>query len=148
MKILIFVYYWPTLGRPGIRAFLEYSKLLSETGCNVVVAVLGDGKFPYRDEEILKGQLKQVKTYQISEDGLTDKLGLNHLTALNFSMAKGWSCDNFETPYNAVLHFNPDVIITTGPLYSTHFVGLQRKSLCEKKWLAHICNPWRKNRLC
>ncbi len=147
MKILLFAYYWPTLGRPGIRALLSHWQLLSNTGYTVTVIIVGDGKFPYNHAEIVTRQMNKIKAYHPGNNFI-DKLRLtNFFVAINLKMAAGWLGSKYNSAEEAVKYFNPDVIVTTGPLYSTHFIGIELKPLCNKKWVADIRSPWRKNSL-
>ena len=65
-KVLIFTYYWPPAGGPGVQRFLKFSKHLSKYGWDPIIITPKDGSYPYKDESLLNDVDESVTVHHTS----------------------------------------------------------------------------------
>lgn len=172
-KVLIFTYYWPPAGGPGVQRFLKFSKHLSKYGWDPIIITPKDGSYPYKDESLLNDVDESVTVHHTSTtdpfkiyNALRGKKGKEVPVAMigikdskslfqQFSM---WVRANFFIP-DARIGWNKHAvkkakeviqantigaIITTGPPHSTHLIGKQLNKQFNIPWLADFRDPWNK----
>lgn len=170
-RVLIFTYYWPPAGGPGVQRFLKFARYLREFGWEPVVVSPKEGSWPYRDDSLLEDVpdgMQVIHTGTREPFALYNKLsgkkgkevsvamiGYKESKSPVQSFAK-WVRANFFIP-DARVGWKPyavkaglryikstgaDAIITTGPPHSAHLVGLEIQRKTGLPWLADFRDPW------
>jgi len=168
---LIFTYYWPPAGGPGVQRFLKFSKYLGEFGIEPIIITVNNGSYPYLDESLIKDIPKDLKVYKtntfepfriynfmqgktkkfssVAMVGIKDSESIFHkfskFIRANFFIPdarKGWNRFAYKQGLNIIDKYNIDMIITTGPPHSTHLIGLRLKHKLNILWLADLRDPW------
>ena len=168
MKVLIVTYYWPPAGGPGVQRWLKFVKYLRNFGVEPVVFTAQNPSYPIIDES-LKNDIPEgieiIKCPIFEPNGILSKLRKNNtqksMGFLNPNpsfIEKGmlYIRANYFIPDARMFWVRPsvkkiekylkankiDVIITTGPPYSVHLIGLQIKEKLGIKWIADFRDPW------
>ena len=170
-KVLIFTYYWPPAGGPGVQRFLKFSKYLGEFGIEPIIVTVNDGAYPYLDESLIKDIPKDLKVYKtntyepfrlynlirgkkgkfssVGMIGVRDSSSIFHkfskFIRANFFIPdarKGWKKYAVKKAVEIISKEKIDAIITTGPPHSTHLIGLQLKQTLNTSWIADMRDPW------
>ncbi|MEM9022168.1 MAG: glycosyltransferase [Bacteroidota bacterium] len=170
-KVLIFTYYWPPSGGPGVQRFLKFCKFLGAAGWEPIVVTVRNGGYPSLDPSLeqeipehlvvhktetfepfelynlLRG--KKGKSIPVAMMGIKDSSSpfqrLARYVRANFFIPdarKGW------VPYavreaRKLLKAEPvEAVITTGPPHSTHLIGRALKQAHGLPWIADFRDPW------
>jgi len=173
-KVLIVSYYWPPGSGPGVQRFLKMSKFFKNFGWKPIILTVKNGSYPSYDESLLNdipddlivyraktiepftiykkltgGNKKQVDVGMI---GMHHKLSLAKKIALyiraNFFLPdarKGWIPFAYKKALKIVKKENINVVVTTGPPHSSHFIGLKLKRKISLPWVADMRDPWVNN---
>lgn len=56
-----------------------------------------------------------------------------------------WAIGSFMKGLYIVIKENPNVILSTGPMHSSHIIGLFLKKTTRKKWIVEFRDPWTMN---
>ena len=148
--VLIITYYWPPASGPGVQRWLKMSKFLPEHGFKPLILTVKNGSYPSIDPSLLDeipDDLQVVRTgtrepFEIfnrlrGKKGKEISVGLSGMKGSkspvqNFGIwlranffipdaRKGWK--PYAMKAAKALMSNVDLIITTGPPHSTHFIG-------------------------
>lgn len=170
-KALIFTYYWPPSGGPGVQRYLKFAKYLRSSGYEPIVVTPSNGSFPYLDPSLEKDipeGIKIVKTKAIEPFGLYNALRGKKGKGVDVGMAvakgkpslfqqfsvwvranffipdarKGWVSGAVEAGLEIIRSEQPDIMITTGPPHSTHLIGLAIRKHSNIPWIADFRDPW------
>lgn len=170
-KVLIFTYYWPPAGGPGVQRFLKFSKYLREFGWEPIVITPKNGSYPYSDPSLSEDipENMEIITTKTQEpfrlfNVITGKKGKVIPVAMSgikgskspvkiFSLyiranyflpdaRKGWVRFATRAAKKAIKKHNIEAIITTGPPHSSHFAGYKIKQKFDLPWLADFRDPW------
>ncbi len=169
-KIVLFTYYWPPAGGPGVQRWLKLTKYLAEMGWKITIICPKNPTAAGYDYELLKDihpEIEIIKTqtfepfeyYQklkcgksggVGGIGIQESKGKIQKAALWIranlfvpDARKGWGKFAFKAFKNWVVQKGvPDYIITTGPPHSIHLTGLKIKQKFDVKWIADFRDPW------
>lgn len=169
-KVLVIAYYWPPAGGPGVQRWLKFVKYLPEFQIEPIVFVPEGPSYPILDQslvhEIPKGirvikkpicepytwasLISKKKTKAISsgiiqekEPSLVDKALL--WIRGNFFIPdarKYWIKPSVRYLSRLIVKENIATVITTGPPYSLHLIGLGLKEQHRIQWVADFRDPW------
>ena len=167
--VLIITYYWPPASGPGVQRWLKMSKFLPEHGFKPLILTVKNGSYPSIDPSLLDeipDDLQVVRTgtrepFEIfnrlrGKKGKEISVGLSGMKGSkspvqNFGIwlranffipdaRKGWK--PYAMKAAKALMSNVDLIITTGPPHSTHFIGEALNKRYNRPWLADFRDPW------
>lgn len=170
-KVLIFTYYWPPAGGPGVQRFLKFSKYLGEFGIEPIIVTVNNGSYPYLDESLIKDIPENLKVYKtktfepfriynimqgekkkfssVAMVGIKDSESIFHkfskFIRANYFIPdarKGWNRFAYKKGLKIINEYDIDMIITTGPPHSTHLIGLRLKHELNIPWIADLRDPW------
>lgn len=171
-RVLIIAYYWPPSGGPGVQRWLKFVKYLRRYGWEPIVYTAENAEYPVLDpsleKEIPEGVLVvkqpiwepygfykkligQKKEERVVSGFLQDKKSFS--PAHKFAR---WIRGNIFIPdarrfwirpsvkfLRSWIKDNPvDMIISTGPPYSMHLIGLGLKERTNLPWIADFRDPW------
>jgi len=169
LKVLIFSYYWPPAGGPGVQRWLYFAKYLAEFGVQPTLVVPQGAQYPQIDEALVAEIPADVRVQRVpisepyrwiswlfpqSTKNLTR--GIVPTKPSHIQRFMLWIRGNFWVPdarvgwvTKAVRWANnqPDLIeydwvITTGPPHSVHLIGAALSKKHALKWLADFRDPW------
>ncbi|CAL2104328.1 glycosyltransferase, family GT4 [Tenacibaculum sp. 190130A14a] len=168
MKVLIVTYYWPPAGGPGVQRWLKFVKYLRHFNIEPVVFTADNASYPIVDASLEKDVLEGIEVIKcpiiepnsvlskFKKKGTQNSMGflnpnptfldkvLMYIRANYFipDARKFWIKPSVKR-IKKYLKDNPvDVIITTGPPYSVHLIGLKIKQELKVKWIADFRDPW------
>jgi glycosyltransferase involved in cell wall biosynthesis len=170
-RVLIFTYYWPPAGGPGVQRFLKFTKYFKEFDWEPIVVTPENGSYPYTDESLLndipKGlEVVKTKTFEpfkiynlltgkrgksvpVGMIGMRDSKSIvkrfsNYIRANYFipDARKGWVKYAVKAGKAIIENAEIDAIITTGPPHSTHLTGLALQQKYHLPWIADMRDPW------
>lgn len=168
MKALIVTYYWPPAGGPGVQRWLKFVKYLKCFGVEPVVFTAENPTYPVTDHSLQKDVPEGVEVLKcpiIEPNGILSKFKKgNTEKSLGFLNPNPSFLDkvlmyiraNYFIPDARMLWIKPsvrkikeylsenkiDILITTGPPYSVHLIGLKIKQELGVKWIADFRDPW------
>ena len=169
LKVLIFSYYWPPAGGPGVQRWLYFAKYLAEFGVQPTLVVPQGAQYPQIDEALVAEIPADVRVQRVpisepyrwiswlfpqSTKNLTR--GIVPTKPSHIQRFMLWIRGNFWVPDARVgwvtkaVHWannQPDLIeydwvITTGPPHSVHLIGAALSKKHALKWLADFRDPW------
>ena len=169
LKVLIFSYYWPPAGGPGVQRWLYFAKYLAEFGVQPTLVVPQGAQYPQIDEALEAEIPADVRVQRVpisepyrwvswlfpqSTKNLTR--GIVPTKPSHIQRFMLWIRGNFWVPDARVgwvtkaVHWannQPDLIeydwvITTGPPHSVHLIGAALSKKHPLKWLADFRDPW------
>lgn len=173
-KILIISYYWFPSGGSGVQRWLKFTKYLREFGWEPIIYTPKNPEYPsldYSFEKDIPHDITILKTpiwepYNIYRSFLNKK---NETINSGFiaehdkhswkDKLSVWVRGNFFIPdprkfwvkpsvcyLKKYLELNPvDIIVTTGPPHSLHFIGLKLKKIFpQTSWISDFRDPWTK----
>ncbi len=171
-NVLIITYYWPPSGGAGVQRFLKFVKYFRDFGIHPIVLTCANPTYPIKDpslandipEGIIVRYARSIEPFWIYSllSRTTPEKAANPTTVLgtkylSFSQCVvRWLRANLFVP-DARLGWVPfarfkarhlireekiDTIITTGPPYSTHFIGSWLKKKAKVRWIADFRDPW------
>ena len=155
-KLLIITYYWPPSGGSGVQRWMYFAKNLKALGWEPFIITVDEkkGSYPVYDPSLLE-EVKHLFTLRTNTkeplrwysrlttatkrggipQGSIDREHLfGKLAAFirgNFFIPdarKGWRKFALEAAQNLVQKEGIDLVITTGPPHSAHWVGKELKS--------------------
>lgn len=170
-KALIFTYYWPPSGGPGVQRYLKFVKYLRSFGYEPIVVAPANGSFPYLDPSLEKDipeGIKIILTKAVEPFGIYNALRGQKGKSVDVGMAvakgkpslfqrfsvwvranffipdarKGWVPGAVEAGMDLIRTEKPDIMITTGPPHSTHLIGLEIRRKHQIPWIADFRDPW------
>ncbi len=170
-KVLIFTYYWPPAGGPGVQRFLKFSKYLGSFGWEPIIVTPENGSYPYYDESLEKDippdlkihktktfdwfrlynilQGKKGKSVPVAMIGIKDNKSifqkLSKYIRANYFIPDGrigWNSYAVKEGIKIIKEEKIDAIITTGPPHSTHLIGHRIKQQFDIPWIADFRDPW------
>lgn len=170
-KVLIFTYYWPPAGGPGVQRWLKFVKYLPEHGFEPIVYCPKNPSYPITDESLLKEIPKNItvlkqpikepyrfarflskkssKTIssgvipEAKKQSLVERLML--FVRGNFFIPdarKNWVKPSVKFLSGYITEHNIKTVITTGPPHSLHLIGLNLKRKLNIKWITDFRDPW------
>jgi len=166
---LVITYYWPPSGGPGVQRVLKFCKYLPEFGWEPIVLTVKDGEYPNIDISLEKEAeelgIKVIKTntYEpfTAYKWLTRKKSLpsyelNKSNSGFFSMLSKWIRMNYFIPdarkgwipygvkagKELLNNENIDIIFSSGPPHSLHFIAKKLKEISKIPWVADFRDPW------
>ena len=169
-KLLIITYYWPPSGGSGVQRWMYFAKNLKALGWEPFIITVDEkkGSYPVYDPSLLE-EVKHLFTLRTNTkeplrwysrlttatkrggipQGSIDREHLfGKLAAFirgNFFIPdarKGWRKFALEAAQNLVQKEGIDLVITTGPPHSAHWVGKELKSKFGLRWLVDFRDPW------
>ncbi len=171
-KILVITYYWPPDSGGGVQRVLKFCQYLKAFGHDPVVITRSGGCQPVADPSFLKeteglrvievpykcDPLKlfsnsdsiQVTGSRKMKPGTFQKLSeyIKNFIWLNLFVPDskiGWYLP-VRKKIETLLKLEAfDVVLSTGPPYTTHLVGLSIKKKFKLPWIADVRDPWLEN---
>ncbi|MFV0248704.1 MAG: glycosyltransferase [Tenacibaculum sp.] len=168
MKVLIISYYWPPAGGPGVQRWLKFVKYLRNYSIEPVVFIPQNPSYTVSDyslkDEIPQG-IELVKCKIIEPNSLLKKykkkdsqksIGFLNSNPSVLERLLMYIRANYFIPDARMLWIKPavrtlkkylsenkiDLVISTGPPYSLHLIGLRLKQQLGLKWVADFRDPW------
>ncbi|WGH75840.1 glycosyltransferase family 4 protein [Tenacibaculum tangerinum] len=168
MKVVIVTYYWPPAGGPGVQRWLKFVKYLRNFNIEPVVFTAENASYPITDvsleKEVPEG-IEVLKCPIIEPNGILSKIkkkdtqkslgflnpnptfldkALLYIRANYFipDARKFWVRPSVAMLKKYLFENKIDVLITTGPPFSVHLIGLQLKQQLNLKWIADFRDPW------
>ncbi len=165
-------YYWPPDTGGGVQRILKFCKYLRDIGHEPVVVTRARSPQAQRDSSFLKdtagirvvkvpfrldpvklmgrGGGKQPGGGRTSTSGRLNRISgyLKNFIWLNLFVpdAKvGWYLPVLKKIDALLLEETFDVVLTTGPPYTVHLVGLATKKKTGRPWLMDVRDPWLEN---
>ncbi len=162
-------YYWPPSGGPGVQRILKFCKYLPHFGWEPIVLTVQDGEYPRLDQSLLdEAELLKVKVFKTKTiepykffKFLTQK---NSLPTFELSKVKesifsnlaywirmnlfipdariGWIPFAIKSAKKIILENKIDLIFSSGPPHSSHFIGHRLKRSLSIPWVADFRDPW------
>jgi glycosyltransferase involved in cell wall biosynthesis len=171
-KILVITYYWPPSGGVGAQRWLKFAKYLRNYDWEPIIFTPENPDFDVKDTsgekdvpddiEVLK--LPIWEPYQLfrslkrnsKNTKLKQGLVLENSNKSWFDKLSIWLRGNVILPDprrfwvrpavafldNIIESNNIDVVVTTGPPHSMHFIGQRIRKNHDVKWLADFRDPW------
>ena len=157
MKILIVSLYFPPAGGPGVLRPLKTAAHLTELGFDVHVLAPDDPKWVHRDESLSPPEGVTVHRAhnlgpraRVPRDELYGRrgierarrraaLGLRALLAPDASVL--WNATAIPAALRIVRREGIDVVLTTSPPGSVHFVGAAVRRATSARWVADLRDP-------
>ena len=65
LKVLIFSYYWPPAGGPGVQRWLYFAKYLGSCGVTPTIVVPQGAHYPQIDEALSQDIPSEVKVHRV-----------------------------------------------------------------------------------
>ena len=168
-KVLVITYYWPPSGGPGVQRILKFCKYLPHFGWEPIVLTVENGEYPNIDHSLLDEveslKIKVFKTKTIEPFGIfkffTNKKSLptfelnkdkksifNNLASwirMNLFIPDariGWLPFAIKSAKKIVLNNKVDLVFSSGPPHSLHFIGHRLKRDLSIPWVADFRDPW------
>ncbi|SEC89939.1 Glycosyltransferase involved in cell wall bisynthesis [Tenacibaculum sp. MAR_2009_124] len=168
MKVLIVTYYWPPAGGPGVQRWLKFVKYLRDYGVEPVVFTADNPSYPIIDESLKKDipeGIEVIKYPILEPNGIISKfkkgntqksMGFLNPNPSFIEKLMLYIRANYFIPDARMFWIKPsvkklkkylednkiDALITTGPPYSVHLIGLHLKKAMGVKWIADFRDPW------
>ncbi|MGG8497796.1 glycosyltransferase [Tenacibaculum sp. TC6] len=168
MKVLIVTYYWPPAGGPGVQRWLKFVKYLRIFNVEPIVFTAENPSYPIIDVSLEKDVPEGIEVLKcpiIEPNGILSKLKkedtqksmgflnpnptfldkiLMYIRANYFipDARKFWIQPSVKKLKKYLAENKVDVLITTGPPYSVHLIGLKLKQQLGVKWIADFRDPW------
>ena len=166
---MVITYYWPPSGGPGVQRVLKFCKYLPEFGWEPIVLTVKDGEYPNidisleKEAEELGIRVIKTNTYEpfTAYKWLTRKKSLpsyelNKSNSGFFSMLSKWIRMNYFIPdarkgwipygvkagKELLNNENIDIIFSSGPPHSLHFIAKKLKEISKIPWVADFRDPW------
>ncbi|MBT3497163.1 MAG: glycosyl transferase, partial [Candidatus Marinimicrobia bacterium] len=168
-KVLIISYYWPPSGGPGVQRILKFAKYLPKYGWEPIILTVKNGEYPSTDLS-LKAELdtlnikvyesfalepfrifkwisntKELPTYQLnkqSKEGLIVRV--SNWVRLNLFLPDariGWIPFARKMAEKIIKTHGVEVVFTSGPPHSSHFIASKLKKKMNIKWLGDFRDP-------
>ncbi len=170
-KVLIITYYWPPSGGVGVQRWLKFSKYLPSNNWTPIIYTPANPEVNIKDESLLNDTSKDIlvlkqpiwEPFQIynrifGRSGASIRQGIvsesqseSFLERLTIwvrgnmfipDARKYWVKPSVKFLTNYLKNNPVDVIVTTGPPHSIHWIGLNLKNDLGIKWVADFRDPW------
>ncbi|WP_428742501.1 glycosyltransferase family 4 protein [Tenacibaculum sp.] len=168
MKVLIVTYYWPPAGGPGVQRWLKFVKYLRDFNVEPVVFTAENPSYPVTDDslanevpegiEVIKCPIFEPNEIisKVKKSDTQKSLGFLNPNPTFFDKVLMYIRANYFIPDARKFWIRPsvkklkkylsenkiDVLITTGPPYSVHLIGLELQKQLKLKWIADFRDPW------
>ena len=171
-KVLVIAYFFPPIGGGGIQRTMKFVKYLPDFNWEPIVLTVKDGLWISKDDSLLNGLSNDLKIFRTNCFGLQSvfksswnkknntmqynsmsdiikKFYRNILRIVFFLLpdfASGWFFYAARTGEKIINSNDIDIIYTTSPPFSEHFIGWILKKMTKKKWVAdfrdsHVSDP-------
>jgi hypothetical protein len=147
-RILIINHYWPPTGGACVQRWVDFSYQLKELGYDITIITPENPGFELIDHTLEKRVHKNIKVVKIAYknivSGARKTIGNNKLSLFirgNFFLPDArmrWNKSAIKYIESRIHNF--DLLITTGPPHSTHFIGFQFRN--RIKWIADFHDFW------
>jgi glycosyltransferase involved in cell wall biosynthesis len=169
-KLLIITYYWPPSGGSGVQRWMYFAKNLKALGWEPFIITVDEKQaaYPVLDSSLnkevknlttIRTQTREPLRWYARLNSSSDRGGIpqgaiqrkdlfGKLAAFirgNFFIPdarKGWRKFAWEAAQNLVQKEGIDLVVTTGPPHSAHWVGSQLKSKFGLRWIIDFRDPW------
>jgi glycosyltransferase involved in cell wall biosynthesis len=171
-RVLIITYYWPPAAGSGVQRWLKFSKYLPEFGFDPIIFTPANPAYDLLDDsllnevpadlQVIKIPIKEPLHWIQRIKGKKQAFNYQHQVLEKrkmglFDRLAKWVRANFFVPDPRVLWVKPaasyilinvlerykiDLIITTGPPFSLHLLGLRLKNASTVPWIADFRDPW------
>lgn len=163
-KVLIASYIFPPAGGSGAQRIINFARYLPQFGYEPVILTVENPPEGNIDIDLLEKvspDLKVVRTRTFEPDNFDDpKLTLKNFTLKNFKNKMirnyfrffdftlipdekiGWVKRSVKRGIKLIEEDNIEAVITSGPPYSTHILGLNLKQQTGIKWIADFRDGW------
>ena len=171
-RVLIITYYWPPMGGSGVQRWLKFAKYLPEFGWEPIIYTPENPSFQLHDSSLLsdvrdnqviwkhpiwephhlfyraKGEKNLAK---VNQGDILDKKKQSFLEKAGLWVRgnlfipdprRFWIAASVKHLLARLKSERIDVIVTTGPPHSLHFIGKQLKEKTGIPWLADFRDPW------
>jgi glycosyltransferase involved in cell wall biosynthesis len=166
-KVLVVTYYWPPAGGPGVQRVLKFCKYFPEFGWDPVVLTVRNGEYPNLDPTLLEEaeninvyksisfnpfllykiltRKKSVPTFSLDHDSTRGFSRIPQWIRLNCFIPdarKGWVPFAVRMGKKILKKENIDLIFSSGPPHSLHFIANKLKEKYGIPWIADFRDPW------
>ena len=168
-KVLVITYYWPPSGGPGVQRILKFCKYLPQFGWEPIILTVENGEYPSIDYslldevELLKIKVfktktiepfrifkfftnkKTLPTFELNKDKKTIFNNLAHWIRMNLFIPDariGWLPFAIKSAKKIILDNKVDLVFSSGPPHSLHFIGHSLKRNLSIPWVADFRDPW------
>jgi len=166
-KVLVVTYYWPPAGGPGVQRVLKFCKYFPEFGWDPVILTVQNGEYPNLDFTLLQESVKMnvYKTFSLnpfllykiisrkknvptfaldydSEKGFSKISQWIRLNCFIPDARKGWVPFAVRMGKKILNQENIDLIFSSGPPHSLHFIAKNLKKQYNIPWIADFRDPW------
>ena len=171
-RVLIITYYWPPMGGSGVQRWLKFAKYLPEFGWEPIIYTPENPSFQLQDSSLLSDIRSEQLVWkypiwephrlfywargektlaQVNQGDILDKKKQSFFEKMGL-----WVRGNLFLPDPRRFWVSPsvkyllarletekiDVIVTTGPPHSLHFIGQRLRRKTGIPWLADFRDPW------
>jgi len=156
-NIFLITYYFPPQSHPGIQRTLKFAKYLPHFGYNPIILTCGNMPWRSYDFEVYKKYVKdKIEVHKTNaprfkspgasgfNSSLIDKLILRFETLL-FEDRLDWAVGSRHKAIDLVKGRKADLIYTTGPPQSVHFLGYYIKKKTGLPWVMDFRDPMAKH---
>lgn len=156
-KILIISFYFPPTGLTGNIRITKFVKYLPSFGIEPFIITADENIYGAKDYSSLHDIPIEAKIYRVSSFYLMNYmekfkfLKMNQIISFinaRFFWPDGsifWAKKAFENAIKIIEDENIDTILTSGPPFSNHLVGLWIKNCYKIKWIADFRDEWTTN---
>ena len=168
-KVLVITYYWPPSGGPGVQRILKFCKYLPHLGWEPIVLTVQNGEYPNIDQS-LKTEVESLKikvfktktiepfrifkfftkkkslpTFELSKNKKSIFSNIAYWIRMNLFIPDariGWIPFAVKSAKKIILDNKVDLVFSSGPPHSIHFIGRKLKKDLSIPWLADFRDPW------
>ncbi len=166
-KVLVVTYYWPPAGGPGVQRVLKFCKYFPEFGWEPVILTVQNGEYPNMDTTLLEesekmnvyksislhpfmfykvlSRQKSIPTFTLDQDSSNSFSKFSQWIRLNCFIPdarKGWIPFAVPMGKKIIKKENIDLIFSSGPPHSLHFIAKKLKEKYDIPWIADFRDPW------
>ncbi len=166
-KVLVVTYYWPPAGGPGVQRVLKFCKYLPEFGWKPVILTVRNGEFPNIDNTFINesknmdihktmsldpfliykiiSKKKSISTFTLDHGSTSGFSSFSKWIRLNCFLPdarKGWVPFGIHKGKDVIKNENIDLIFSSGPPHSLHFIAKKLKEIYQIPWVADFRDPW------
>ncbi|MDQ4081625.1 MAG: glycosyltransferase family 4 protein [Actinomycetota bacterium] len=154
MKVLVVTMYFPPAGGPGVQRPLKTAAHLTRLGFDVHVLAPDDPKWVHRDPSLQPplgvavhrarnlGPQARLRAEALFGARPFERLGTRALVTLRRVLVPDasvlWNLTAIPAALSLVRRERIDVVVTTSPPISVHFVGLAVKRATGARWVADL----------